>query len=152
MPGRPAALVAGPNSTCSIISGMAKPSSVTTGAVSAHLAPSATSTSGWALADSPRQKGMPISVSTRTAFRKPWRHRLRIVLDLGVGAEGDLVDRRHELVHEQLGQEQRGRVDAQQMRIEGAAGDHDVGLGLDEPEQLPDPDDPRRNGPDPTRP
>ena len=49
------------------------------------------------------------------------RHRIPVVLDLGIGAEGDFVDRRHELVYEQLGQEQAGRIDAQQVRIEGSA-------------------------------
>src|SRR3546814_20538368 len=57
------------------------------------------------------------------------------MLDSGIGRKGDLVERGHEFRHEDLGQEQRSRIEAEVMRGEPAAGDEDVGLALHEPEE-----------------
>ena len=71
MPGRPTALVAGANSTCSTIHGIAKPSRRSSGTVPSHFSPSKTWTSGSAVTASPRQNGMASSMMPRTETRKP---------------------------------------------------------------------------------
>ena len=55
---------------------------------------------------------------SRTDFRKAdWITSGR-VLDPRISGEGDLVQRRHELGRQDLGQEQGGGVDAERVRIE----------------------------------
>ena len=58
------------------------------------------------------------------------------MLDAGIGGKGDVVDRRHELRDQDLRQEQARRVDAERMGIQVPPGNEDVGLALDDPEQL----------------
>ena len=51
--GRPNALLTGANRICSVIIGMARPSTCISGTISSHLGPNSTSTSGPALAAMP---------------------------------------------------------------------------------------------------
>ena len=71
MPGRPTALVAGANSTCSVMNGMASASTSTMGAAGSHFSPSITCSAGSATLASPRQNGTASSMITRTDFRNP---------------------------------------------------------------------------------
>src|SRR3546814_6328046 len=57
------------------------------------------------------------------------------MLDSGIGRKCYFVERWHEFRNEDLGQEQRSRIEAEVMRGEPAAGDEDVGLALHEPEE-----------------
>jgi hypothetical protein len=62
--------------------------------------------------------------------------RIGPVLHPRIGGEGDLVDRRHELGGQDLGQEKRGRVEAEIVRREDPRADEDVRLALEEPAEL----------------
>jgi hypothetical protein len=62
--------------------------------------------------------------------------RIAFAPDVGISGEGDVVERRHELAGEDLGEEQSGRVDAEHVRRDHSAGDEHVRLDLDEPAEL----------------
>ena len=64
--------------------------------------------------------------------------RAAIRLHPRIGGEGDLVERGHELVDEDLREEQPFRIEAEHVRVEAAAGDEHVGLVLHEPEDVAD--------------
>ena len=51
-----------------------------------------------------------------------------IILHPRIGGKGDLIERRHELGHHQLGEEQRFGIKADVMRLESPPGDEDVAL------------------------
>jgi hypothetical protein len=100
------------------------------------LGPSTTSTSGRAVDREPEIEGHRHDEDDPRGFDEGGRRRGAVVLQSGIGREGDFVERRHEFRDEDLGEEQAGRIDTQPVRVEQPAGDEHIGLALQEPEDL----------------